>query len=231
MERKEAATKHRAFDLNLKAKPDSAGHFSGYASVWDVVDSYREKVATGAFAGSLAETAAKGRTLPILWQHRTDEPIGQWDVLQEDQHGLYGEGTLWLDEAPYARLAKRGMSAGAITGLSVGYYVKDSSFDETTRIRTLKQVDLVEASIVTNPANDEARVDTIRAKLAAGEIITEREFEKLLKDRGFSRSDAAAIADSGFKAWNAGAGRPHQATNAGLGDLAKALSGFSLPSF
>ncbi|MCE7028932.1 HK97 family phage prohead protease [Jiella avicenniae] len=229
MERKEAATKHRAFDLSLKAKPDNAGHFSGYASVWDVVDSYREKVAPGAFVASLAETAAKGRTLPILWQHRTDEPIGQWDVLKEDQHGLYGEGTLWLDEAPYARLAKRGMGAGAITGLSVGYYVKDSSFDETTRIRTLKQVDLVEASIVTTPANDEARVDTVKAKLAAGETITEREFERLLKDRGFSRSDAAAIADGGFKAWAAGAGQPHQATNAGLGDLAKALAGFSLP--
>jgi HK97 family phage prohead protease len=187
-------------------------------------------VAPGAFGESLASMASKGRSLPVLWQHRTGEPIGAWDVLREDEHGLYGEGTLWLDEAPYAKLAHRGMKARAVTGLSIGYWVRDDSFDETTRIRTLKAVDLREVSIVTDPACDEARVDTIKAKLAAGEPITEREFGKILRERGFSRSDADQVAEIGFKAWSAGAGRPHQASNsAGLGDLTKALSGFSLP--
>ncbi|MBB3934283.1 HK97 family phage prohead protease [Aureimonas phyllosphaerae] len=221
--------KTRAFDLEIKATPDKAGRFSGYASVWGVTDSYREQVAQGAFVESLAETSGKGRHIPILWQHRSDEPIGHWTELREDEHGLFGEGELWLDEAPYARIAQRGMKAGAITGLSIGYYVRDSSFDETKRLRTLKQVDLVEASIVTNPANDEARIDTIKAKLAAGETISERDFAKVLRERGFSRAATDAIADVGFKAWAAGAGQPHQAINPGLGDLAKALSGFTLP--
>jgi uncharacterized protein len=231
MQRKDAITKHKAFDLHLKAKPDGKGRFTGYASVWGVTDAYREQVAPGAFAASLAETSAKGRSLPILWQHRGDEPIGHWTELREDDHGLYGEGELWIDEAPYARLAQKGMGVGAITGLSIGYYVEDSSFDEKTRVRTLKQLALIEASIVTNPANEEARVDAIKAKLAAGETITEREFGRLLKDRGFSRSEADEIATVGFKAWAAGAGRPHQANTAEMGGLVEALSGFSLPSF
>lgn len=224
------ATKTRSFDLELKSvKAD--GTFAGYASVWGVVDSYRETVAPGAFTASLAATKAKGRTLPILWQHRQDEPIGQWDVLREDEHGLYGEGTLWTDEAPYARIAHRGMKAHAITGISIGYYTRDDSFDEKTRIRSLKVVDLIEASVVTNPANDEARVDSIKAKLAAGERISTGDFERILSERGFSRADADAIASGGFKAW-AERG-PAPSTNPGndLGALVASLrTPLSLPS-
>lgn len=225
----EYATKRRAFEMALTKKAGSDGSFAGYASVWGVRDTYREIVAKGAFLESLAETAAKGRTLPILWQHRDAEPIGHWDVLREDEKGLYGEGTLWLDEAPYARLAQRGMASGAVSGLSIGYWIRSDTFDEVNRVRTLTKLDLREVSVVTDPANDEARVDTIKAKLAAGELITERDFGKLLRERGFSRSDADAIASDGFKAWAAGAGRSQQASNPGLSDLAQAFAGFSLP--
>ena len=230
MQRKEASCKIRSFDLQVKSVNDG-GTFTGYGSVWNVVDSYREKVAPFAFTDSLAALAAKGRKLPILWQHNRDDPIGVWDLLKEDEYGLYGEGTLWLDEAQNARRAYRGMKDTAITGLSIGYYVKDDSFDETTRIRTLKALDLREVSIVTDPALDDARIDTIKAKLAAGETLTEREFGRILRERGFSRSDADAIADVGFKAWAAGAARPQQADRAGMSALAAQLRGFSLPKF
>lgn len=219
--------KHRAFDLERKAVGED-GRFSGYVSVFGTVDSYRERVAPGAFAESLAATTAAGRLLPILWQHRGDEPIGQWDALREDDRGLFGEGSLWLDDAPYARIALRGLRSGSITGLSIGFYTQDDSFDETTRIRTLRKVALQEASIVTNPANDDARVDTVRAKLAAGERITDREFEVILREKGFSRSEAADIADRGFKAWTRREAGQSQAASS-LGDLTKALGSFSLP--
>lgn len=230
--RKDAAgLKVRDLDLSVKSVDAKSGRFTGYASVWNAVDSYREAVAPGAFAESLAGTKAKGRTLPILWQHRSAEPIGHWIELKEDDRGLYGEGELWIEEAPYARLARKGLQSGAVNGLSIGYRVEDDCFDEVKRIRTLKRLALVEASIVTNPALEEARVDTIKAKLAAGECLSEREFGKILRERGFSRSDADEIASVGFKAWSAGAGRSQATTQAGLGDLAKALGGLSLPKF
>lgn len=232
MNRKDAlATKVRAFHLDIKSVTD-AGRFTGYASVFEAVDSYREKVAKGAFADSLAAHAAKGRHLPILWQHRVEEPIGVWDMLKEDDHGLYSEGSLWLDDAPYARLAWRGMKAGAITGESIGYRVREDSFDETTRVRTLKAVDLREVSIVTDPALEDARVDTIKAKLAAGERISDREFRRVLRERGFSNSQAEEIADLGFKEWSRReTGTNHQANEPpGLGALAAQLRrGLNLP--
>ena len=230
MDRKEAlATKVRAFRLDIKSLTDE-GRFSGYASVWNAVDTYREKVAPGAFAQSLAALAESGRKLPILWQHRTADPIGAWDLLREDDRGLYSEGSLWLDDAPYARVAHRGMKAQAITGLSIGYFVRDDSFDETTRTRTLKALDLREVSIVTDPANDEARIDLIKAKLAAGEAISDREFRKILRERGFSHSQAEEIADLGFKEWSRRETGTVTARPPAVSELVKRLNGFSLPA-
>jgi HK97 family phage prohead protease len=70
------------------------------------VDSYNEVVAPGAFLESIEETRAKGRTFPVLWQHRTGEPIGNWDIstLKEDKHGLFGEGLCGLTTPPTPKL-------------------------------------------------------------------------------------------------------------------------------
>ena len=218
-------------DLAIKSMSDD-GKFSGYLSRWNVVDYYRERVAPFAFRDSLAALDAKGRKLPVLWQHRADEPIGVWDVLKEDDAGLYSEGTLWLDVTPQARLAHRGMKAGAITGLSIGYRVKSDSFDDAARIRTLKALELHEGSIVTAPALDEARIDTIKQKLAAGELISDREFRKVLRERGFTNSQAEAIAILGFKEWSRRETGASQADNrAEWSALAERLNGFSLPTF
>lgn len=99
MYRKNAALKFKAFGFDVKAVSDD-GLFSGYGSVFDVVDSYNEVVAPGAFLESIEEVKKKGRTFPVLWQHRTGEPVGNWDIdsLKEDDHGLFGNGCLWLDD-------------------------------------------------------------------------------------------------------------------------------------
>lgn len=225
MRHKSAAMQVRAFDYQVKAvNPD--GLFSGYGSVFGNVDSYNEVVAPGAFAGSLQATRAKGRTFPVLWQHRSGEPIGNWDIdsLKEDSHGLFGEGQLWLDEAPYAKVAYRGMQAKAITGLSIGYYVREDSFDEKTRIRTLKRLDLVEISVVTAPANDDARIDAVKAVIAQGGLPSLKEFEQILREAGFSKSQATVIANRGLKHLL----RSESEEKASITD---ALKGFVIPKF
>jgi HK97 family phage prohead protease len=227
MNRKSAAFKTRAFQWDTKAVKDD-GLFSGYGSVFGVVDSYNEIVAPGAFADSLAALKSNDRSLPVLWQHRTGEPIGDWQSLVEDGVGLKGDGALWLDEAPYAKIAFRGMKSRAITGLSIGYYVRDSSYDEKTGVRTLRAVDLVEVSIVTVPANDEARIDAVKSRIAHGELPSLSDFEGLLREAGFSKTQAAVIANRGLK---------HlldRSESEGTGDvsaLLKSIGNFSLPSF
>lgn len=233
MNRKDRSMQIRSFDYDVKAVSED-GLFTGYGSVFGVVDSYNEVVAPGAFLESIEEAKAKARTFPVLWQHRTDEPIGSWDIesLKEDDRGLFGAGGLWLDDAPYARIAYRGMKSRSITGLSIGYYVRESSFDEKTRIRTLTKLDLVEISIVTVPANDEARTDVIKSKLAHGSLPSLPEFEQLLREAGFSKTQAAVIANRGLKHLLRSESEGEQAEPDGIKALSDRLTlGLSLPQF
>jgi HK97 family phage prohead protease len=198
MKLKHAMMAVRDFDLEVKDVGDD-GKFTGYGSVFGVVDTYQEVVAKGAFKESLREIKAKGRPIPVLWQHRSDTPIGIWEKLAEDEKGLYGEGKLLADAVSQAKEAHALLKAGAVTGLSIGYWVRNSSYDEKTGIRTLTKLDLVEISLVTFPANDAARVDAVKMKLAHGTLPSLPEFESILREAGFSKTQAAVIANRGLK--------------------------------
>lgn len=221
--------KIRDFHLNVKAADIAEdGSFTGYGSVFGVVDSYQEIVAPGAFKASLAELQAKGRKVPVLWQHRSGEPLGVYSELVEDDTGLKVTGRLLVDEIGQAKEALALMKAGAVTGLSIGYWVRKSSYDEKTGIRTLLELDLVEVSLVTFPANDEARVDAVKFKLAHGELPTLPEFERLLREAGFSRTKAAVVAAHGLPhLLRSESGGP--AASDGVKALAQTLADFKLP--
>lgn len=228
MERKSSSLKIRDFELSVKSVGDD-GLFSGYGSVFGVLDSYREIVEPGAFAESLAEIKAKGRPVPVLWQHRSGQPIGVYDKLVEDGKGLYAEGRLLVQDVALAKEALALMKAGAVTGLSIGYYVREDSWDEKERIRKLKRLDLVEISLVTFPANDEARVDAIKSKLAHGALPSLPEFEQLLREAGFSKTQAAVIANRGLSHLLRSESEGDKASP--MAALKDTLSGFTLPTF
>ena len=161
------------------------GLFSGYGSVFGVVDSYKEVVAPGAFTESL-----KGRMPSLLWQHRMAEPIGIYTSVKEDAVGLHVEGKLALKTARGSE-AYELLKMGAVTGLSIGYQVRDESYDRVSGINTLKKLDLWEVSLVTFPANDAARVTGVKT---VEEIESLKDAEAFLRDAGgFSKSQALAI--------------------------------------
>ena len=228
IEMKRASLKIRDFGLEVKAVEDDGG-FSGYGSVFGNEDSYGEVVAPGAFAESLVEIAAKGRPVPVLWQHRSGEPIGIYTSLKEDGTGLYVEGKLLKDDVRQAAESYALLKAGAVSGLSIGYYVRASSFDEKTGIRTLQRLDLVEISLVTFPANDEARVDAVKAKIAHGGVPSLPEFERFLREAGFSKTKAAVIANRGLAHLLRSESAGDEANELGaVKAVVDALSGFSL---
>lgn len=71
-------------------------------------------------------------------------------------------------------LAKRAhahMKAGSLTGLSIGYILKDWEYDREKGVFLLKEIDLWEVSLVTFPSNDEARISDVKNALARGEIL------------------------------------------------------------
>ena len=142
-------------DEALKVCGDSL--IEGYASLFGDADQGGDIVAKGAYAASLKRLAAEGRKVKMLWQHDPARPIGIWDVVREDAHGLYVKGRL-LETVAKAREAAALIGAGAIDGLSIGYRtVKATKNDKGQRLLT--ELELWEVSLVTFPMLPSARVE------------------------------------------------------------------------
>ena len=182
--------------LEIKAV-NQDGLFSGYASVFEEIDSYRDIVKRGAFEKTLADTESKGRAVPILWQHDASKPIGVYTSLKEDERGLYVEGQLNMD-VQQAREALSLLKQKALSGISIGYNSVRYDTDVKSGVRRLYELKLFEASLVTFPACDSARVTDVKTILADGNLPSLPEFEDFLCEAGFSRSQAKAIAGNGL---------------------------------
>ncbi len=140
------------------------GEISGYASEFGVKDAGGDTVQAGAFGASLTSTKAAGRKVPMLWQHRPDEPIGIWDSAVEDRRGLKVSGRIVL-ETSRGQEAFALAKSGALNGLSIGYRTIKSRPD-SGRGRLLDQLDLVEISLVTFPMLDSARISSVKNETA-----------------------------------------------------------------
>lgn len=126
------------------------GVFFGYASIFNLKDSYKDIILNGAFKN----TTKHKNTIPLLWQHKNDEIIGVVYDFKEDYVGLYIEGQ--IDYKRYNKVYSF-IKNSVINGLSIGYVVNDSTFDEKGR-RIIKSLDLLEISIVLSPANKLANI-------------------------------------------------------------------------
>lgn len=191
------------FDAALEVKfLADTGLFEGYASVFHVTDSVRDRIAPGAFKASLDAHRREGRLPPLLWQHDTKQPIGAWRDMYEDEHGLYVRGALFVDDIAVAREAYKLMKENVVTGLSIGYRAKKSYRDPKSGDRVLTEIDLLEVSMVTFPANDYARISRVKSIFDDGRVPSEREFETFLRDAGLSRKQAKGVIAQGFKSLN-----------------------------
>jgi len=178
----------RDFSFEVKEVNDG-GIFTGYGSVFGVVDSYDEIVAPGAFSESLAAHKAKGTMPAMLWQHRSAEPLGVYTEMTEDSIGLKITGQIALKTQRGAE-AYELLKMGAISGLSIGFMTREERLDKVTGIRTLTKLNLWETSLVTFPANDAARVAGVKSVDLIEDLKTAEQF---LRDVGLSRREAVAF--------------------------------------
>lgn len=202
MKRKDAGILlHKNFAFKADSVADD-GTFTGYGSVFGNVDSYGEIVVPGAFSKSLKEIRDSGDPLPMLWNHKSDEPIGGYTSLEEDARGLKVSGFIMINEVARAREVHALMKRRVVKGLSIGYYTTNSSYNEKTGIRSLIELDLREVSPVTFPANVEAEVESVKSAISdilqRGQLPGVKQFEELLREVGFSKSQAAAVANGGL---------------------------------
>ncbi|AZC00321.1 HK97 family phage prohead protease [Acinetobacter baumannii] len=189
-------------NVPLKIKSVSeTGEFEGYASVFGVEDSYSDVVMPGAFQKTLEKWAERQDLPSVLWQHKMSEPIGPFTEMKEDDHGLFVRGRLLINEDPLAKRAHAHMKAGSVKGMSIGYILKDWEYDSAKGVFLLKEIDLWEVSIVTMPANTEAKITEVKTALRKGEIPSPSSVEKALRDvMGLSQKQAKAFMAKGYSA-------------------------------
>jgi HK97 family phage prohead protease len=178
--------------FGLELKQLSAREFEGYGSVFGNVDHGQDVVMRGAFGRSLAEHQAAG-TLPLMfWMHQPDKVPGAWKDIQEDERGLYVKGE--LADTALGNEMQALLKLKAVRGLSIGYRTIEREYNDDG-IRLLKEVELVEVSLVSLAMNPLAQVSAAKARLSdIGEYVpTAREFERSLRDAGYSRTVAKSL--------------------------------------
>ena len=165
------------------------GTFEGYASVFNKADLGNDVVVSGAFRKSLRKKGAKA--VKLLYQHKSDMPVGVFESIKEDEHGLYVKGRLALKTGA-GRDAFELLKMDALDGLSIGFKPnpKATYYDKRTKKRMLEEVELMEISLVTFPMNPDARIRQVK-----GEDVSIREWENGLRDAfGLSRSESKMAA-------------------------------------
>lgn len=180
----------------LELEDPEAGTFTAIASHHDST-AYGERgptrFARGAFKESLEEHGGK---FPLLWQHRQDQPVGVAH-LEEASDGLMLRGVL-ADEVTRAKEARALMKMGAISGVSIGFTAEEARYEKhgakKEQIRIVEKAKLAEASIVTFPADNRARVIQVHsAETEALERVVFGLVEEVQEGRTFSEANLSTL--------------------------------------
>lgn len=123
--------------------------------------------------------ASMSLPLPMLWQHRTDAPVGLWKSAEVSDAGiaLAGEMPLFAEStALKERISEawESVKLGLVRALSIGFDPKEWSLIKDTFSFHFMEWELLETSLVTIPANTEATIDTVKLFDAAQRGVVPR---------------------------------------------------------
>jgi hypothetical protein len=163
-------------ELRLDEPEGETPKLSGYIAVFNQLSEdfggWREQIAPGAFADSIARDDIRG-----LWNHDSDLVLGRLQsgtlALREDETGLAFENsppdTTWFRDRLVSLRRKD------VTGSSFGFYTDEDEWKETPqedgtrmKLRTLKKLTLVEVSPgVTFPAYPQTSTEAAQRSMTA----------------------------------------------------------------
>jgi hypothetical protein len=185
----------------IKEDISEKGIFQGYGSTFGGdPDDYGDIVVSGAFKETLKKGGRNGNGVCMLWQHRSDKPIGVYEEIEENRKGLRIVGQLAL-EVQQGKEAYILMKMGALNGLSIGWdFLRDENnniYEDSYEIvkteekskRYLKRLELWEISPATFPANRRATIVSVKDAIKNAKNI--RDFENALRDEGNLSHNAA----------------------------------------
>ncbi|CAK7257252.1 MULTISPECIES: HK97 family phage prohead protease [unclassified Shinella] len=145
--------------VETKILADDAGAISGLAWKFGVADRIGDWIEPGAFKSAKLP-------IPMLFGHDMNDPVGTWDIATEKADGLHISGKLLVDDVARAREVRALVQSGAVRGLSIGFITKQAKA-RSGGGRTIKSLELLEASLVTIPMHPGARVTSAKSAVEA----------------------------------------------------------------
>lgn len=129
----------------------------GYLVIWNQRNMYGEVFIKGAFAKSIKERGPGSNAeyqIKFFYCHKQDDALALFDVLKEDEIGLYFE-TAPLDDVPNADRTIKQIRSKTLNNFSIGFdYVWDKmKYDDKTDSIFIYEAELYEGSVVGIPAD------------------------------------------------------------------------------
>lgn len=145
--------------VETKFMAEDDGSISGLAWKFGEPDRIGDWIEPGAFKQT-------SLPLPMLFGHDQNDPIGTWNVAEEKADGLHISGALLVDDLPRAREVRALVKSGAVRGISIGFITRGAAKRKGGG-RTIKALELLEASLVTLPMHPGARVTSAKSAVEA----------------------------------------------------------------
>lgn len=149
------------------------GSFRAIASAADSIAN-GERGPTRFASSAFIESLERSTRYPLLWQHKDDQPVGVAHLAMGEV-GLVLDGQLAL-EVQRAREARELMKLGALDGVSIGFTAEKARMETHggKSVRVVEKAKLMEVSLVTFPADPNARVMSVH-KEAEADLTDEEE--------------------------------------------------------
>lgn len=162
--------------------PTIVGYAAVYNSMSEDLGGFREEIAPGAFTRALSEQ----HDVRALVDHDASKIIGRSTAgtlrMQEDHHGLRVE--IDTADTTAGRDIMESLSRGDVTGMSFGFTVKSDEWRtlDGEDIRTLRDLDLFDVSVVSYPAYSASSAEVALRSLGQHKADMDAEVEAIRLD-------------------------------------------------
>jgi HK97 family phage prohead protease/HK97 family phage major capsid protein len=168
-------------DLPTATEPIDSIYISGYANT-TTVDRVGDIIPMTAWNKAM-ENYLKNPI--ILTQHDYDDPCGRMVDYRVDEKGLFVKARISAAAEDTFNLVKDGV----LTAFSVGFTVKDAVYDAVTDLFIIKDLELLEISVVSIPCNQDSIFSLSKA-------FTDAEEYSSFKNQFATKGDSAKGLDS-----------------------------------
>lgn len=185
------------FKAMTENKEAGTAELDAYASVFNTIDSYGDVVLPGAFTRTLSEWEEKGAPVPVYYNHAIfdNDPftnLGQLKTVAEDETGLRVTPVLDIEHNEKAAYVYHLAKSGRIRELSIGFITRGWEYGEHDgrEVRFIKDVDLLEVSLVPVASNSDATVTEVRSIMAKSANDNLAEIAGAVKDAANAFSES-----------------------------------------